>query len=204
MTLMAEGNGGQCWHKHVKKCHPRSVAYLLLLRVSADLAVRGLVGDCNVLPCGARFPQGHPVQLPWRNRPSYQQKQQASGWSLDGWLQGFLLYHFTRYRDVTGNISSLYSKVDMSSLHMPSPYDACVLADITDSSVKKICLSWSYPSVLTHVSFMNFPLCFLLHLIYTTLVIYNLGLTTSYSEKVFFLSYMGVHKCFFRLIPRVT
>lgn len=47
--------------------------------VSADLAVRGLAGDRDVLPRGARFPQGHPVQLPRGDGPSHQQEQPASG-----------------------------------------------------------------------------------------------------------------------------
>lgn len=68
--------------------------------VSSDLAVRRLVGNCNMLPRGPCFPQGHPVQLSWRNGPSNQQKQQASGWSLDGWFQRFLLYNLARYRAV--------------------------------------------------------------------------------------------------------
>lgn len=168
--------------------------------------MRGLAGDRNVFPCGARFPQGHPVQLPWRNRPSYQQKQQTSSWSLDGWLQRFLLYHFTRYRDVTGNTKLLiiqfsvasnkivdvgeYLKVDMSYRHMPSPCDACVLTDITDGCIKS-CL-FLVLSFCSHPYLIYEFLPLLSHLIYTTLVISKLGWIISYLEKVF----TGVHKCF--------
>lgn len=100
---MIEGPIGQCQDEQVSKCHPLFVGYPPIPRVSADLAVRGLAGDCDMFPCGACFPQGHPVQLPWWNRPSHQQKQQASGWSLDGRFQRFLLYYLTRYRDVILN-----------------------------------------------------------------------------------------------------
>lgn len=68
--------------------------------VSADLAVRWLVGNSNMFARGPCFPEGHPVQLPRRNGPSDQQEQQAPGWSLDGRFQRFLLHHITRYRAV--------------------------------------------------------------------------------------------------------
>lgn len=66
--------------------------------MSADLAVRRLVRNCYMFSRRPCFPEGHPVQLPWRNGPSHQQEQQTPGWSLDGWFQRFLLYHITRYR----------------------------------------------------------------------------------------------------------
>lgn len=83
-------------------------AFKFTLYVSAGLAVRWLVGNCNMFARGACFPQGHPVQLPWRNGPSHQQKQQAPGWSLDGWFQRFLLYHITRYRAVAPPLDRFY------------------------------------------------------------------------------------------------
>lgn len=75
-----------------------NITTILIWIVSADLAVWRLVGNCNMFSCGPRFPEGHPIQLPWRNGPSHQQEQQTPGRSLDGWFQRFLLHHITRYR----------------------------------------------------------------------------------------------------------
>lgn len=78
-------------------CHTQ---YKATLCVSADLAVRWLIGDRNMFARGPCFPEGHPIQFPRWNGPSHQQEQQAPGRSLDGWFQGLLLYHITRYRAV--------------------------------------------------------------------------------------------------------
>lgn len=66
--------------------------------VFPDMAVWRLLGNCYMLTRGARFPQGHSIQLPWRNGPSHQQEQPTAGRSLDGRIQRLLLYNLTRYR----------------------------------------------------------------------------------------------------------
>lgn len=65
-----------------------------------------ILGNYNMLTCGACFPQSHSIQLSWRNRPSYQQEQPTAGWSLDGRIQRLLLYHLTRYRSLRLHVFS--------------------------------------------------------------------------------------------------